>query len=136
MMGAFVRIAVGCGAGVFLTFGCCASGDSKVGGSKLITDLAGKDGTSVFEASHGENVLNSIRGECCIGEVATDVKVSKMQTMNSNYDAMRSGAMEGVTVMCVSPLTPVPFNRKGTGGDCSSFALCRWMQALSWKSIA
>ncbi|CAE7919216.1 unnamed protein product [Symbiodinium necroappetens] len=40
-----------------------------VGGSKLITDLAGKDGTNVFEASHGENVLNSIRGECCVGEV-------------------------------------------------------------------
>ncbi|CAE7486434.1 CYB2, partial [Symbiodinium pilosum] len=40
-----------------------------VGGSKLITDLAGKDGTSVFEASHGENVLNSIRNECCLGEV-------------------------------------------------------------------
>ncbi|CAE7604143.1 unnamed protein product [Symbiodinium sp. CCMP2456] len=40
-----------------------------VGGSKLITDLAGKDGTDVFEASHGENVLNSIRGECCVGEV-------------------------------------------------------------------
>ncbi|CAK9091554.1 unnamed protein product [Durusdinium trenchii] len=38
-----------------------------VGGSKLITDLAGKDGTQVFEASHGENVLNSVRMDCCLG---------------------------------------------------------------------
>eukprot|EP00434_Breviolum_minutum_P000777 symbB.v1.2.000685.t1/scaffold41.1/size391900/2 len=38
-----------------------------VGGSKLITDLAGKDGTDVFEASHGENVLNSVRTDCCVG---------------------------------------------------------------------
>ncbi|CAJ1396583.1 unnamed protein product [Effrenium voratum] len=40
-----------------------------VGGANLITDLAGKDGTSVFEASHGENVLNSVRVDCCIGDI-------------------------------------------------------------------
>eukprot|EP00931_Biecheleriopsis_adriatica_P065073 TRINITY_DN39696_c0_g1_i1.p1 TRINITY_DN39696_c0_g1~~TRINITY_DN39696_c0_g1_i1.p1 ORF type:complete len:120 (+),score=22.38 TRINITY_DN39696_c0_g1_i1:21-380(+) len=40
-----------------------------VGGRTLITDLAGKDGTLVFGISHGENVLNSIRSSCLLGEV-------------------------------------------------------------------
>eukprot|EP00440_Ansanella_granifera_P031265 gb/GFBE01033947.1/.p1 GENE.gb/GFBE01033947.1/~~gb/GFBE01033947.1/.p1 ORF type:complete len:120 (+),score=29.28 gb/GFBE01033947.1/:1-360(+) len=40
-----------------------------VGGKTLITDLAGKDGTLVFAASHGENVLNGIRSSCFVGDV-------------------------------------------------------------------